>query len=202
MPNTQKLIVASFIKNFTIEGNGMILSGSKIKEMVEENKIIIEPFNVKQVNPNSYNFRLGNTLRIYKDKVIDPKKDNPTSIIEIPSSGYVMEPSVLYLGHTEEVMGSNHFVPIIRGRSSIGRLGIFVHITADLIDIGSINQWTLQMHCVQPVRIYPGILIGQVTFWKVAGEIVLYNGKYQGSLGPIASQMHQDFKRKDANSPE
>lgn len=175
----------------------MILSGSKIKEMVQNNKIIIDPFNLDQINPNSYNFRLGNTFRVYDDKVIDPKKDNTTRIIKIPPSGYVMEPSVLYLGHTQEVMGSDHFVPIIRGRSSIGRLGIFVHITADLIDIGSINQWTLQMHCVQPVRIYPGILIGQVTFWKVEGEIVLYNGKYQGSRGPTASQIHLDFKSDD-----
>lgn len=175
----------------------MILSGSKINEMILDNKIVIDPFNIEQINPNSYNFRLGSTLRVYDADIIDPKKENKTTIIEIPHTGYVMQPSILYLGHTEEVMGSNHFVPIIRGRSSIGRLGIFVHITADLIDIGSINQWTLQMHCVQPVRIYPGILIGQVTFWKVEGDIVLYNGKYQGSRGPIASQIHLDFAKKN-----
>lgn len=175
----------------------MILSGSKINEMVLEDKIIINPFNLEQINPNSYNFRLGDTLCVYDVDVIDPRKENKTSIIKIPATGYVMQPSTLYLGHTQEIMGSNYFVPIIRGRSSIGRLGIFVHITADLIDIGSINQWTLQMHCVQPVRIYPGILIGQVTFWKVEGEITLYNGKYQGSLGPTPSQIHLDFKRDD-----
>jgi len=172
----------------------MILSGSKIREMVLENKIVIDPFNVEQINPNSYNFRLGNILRVYDVDIIDPKKENTTSIIEIPATGYVMQPSILYLGYTQEIMGSNYFVPIIRGRSSIGRLGLFVHITADLIDIGSINQWTLQMHCVQPIKIYPGILIGQVTFWKVEGDIVLYNGKYQASRGPKASQIHLDFR--------
>lgn len=175
----------------------MILSGSKIQEMVLENKIIIDPFSIEQVNPNSYNFRLGDTLRIYDTDVLDPKKDNKTKMIKIPPTGYVMQPSILYLGHTQEIMGSNYFVPIIRGRSSIGRLGIFVHITADLIDIGSINQWTLQMHCVQPVRIYPGILIGQVTFWNIEGEVILYDGKYQGSLGPTASQIHLDFEAED-----
>src|SRR5262245_9029446 len=149
----------------------MILSGTKISEMVLENKIVIDPFNLEQINPNSYNFRLGDTLRVYDADVIDPKKENKTSIVKITPTGYVIQPTNLYLRHTTEVMVSNHFVPIIRGRSSIGRLGIFVHITADLIDIGSINQWTLQMHCVQPVKIYPGILIGQVTFWKVEGEI-------------------------------
>jgi dCTP deaminase len=171
----------------------MILSGKKIKEKVQEKEIIIDPFSPAQVNPNSYNFRLGKMLKFYRELIIDPKKENRTEIVEIPAEGIILEPSRLYLGHTEEIMGSNHFVPIIRGRSSIGRIGLFVHITSDLIDIGSINQWTLQMHCVQPVRIYAGMLIGQVTFWKVEGEINLYNGKYQGSRGPISSQIYRDF---------
>jgi|SaaInlLV_10m_DNA_2_1039722.scaffolds.fasta_scaffold00046_17 dCTP deaminase len=174
----------------------MILSGKKIYQKVTEKKIIISPFSPSQINPNSYNFRLGNILKVYKDKVIDPKKDNTTTTIEIPPDGYRLDPSRIYLGHTKEVMGSNHYVPIIRGRSSIGRIGLFIHITADLIDIGSINQWTLQMHCVQPVLIYPGMMIGQVTFWKVKGEIVLYNGKYQGSRGPMSSKIYRDFVKQ------
>lgn len=133
-------------------------------------------------------------MRVYKGLVLDPKRENETLTVEIPPEGLILDPEVLYLGHTEEVMGSEEYVPIIRGRSSIGRIGLFVHITADLIDIGSINQWTLQMHCVQPTRIYAGMLIGQVTFWKVEGEVTLYRGKYQGSRGPIASQIHKDFK--------
>jgi len=171
----------------------MILSGMKIQEKVFSKEITIDPFFPSQINPNSYNFRLGKTLKVYDDEILDPKKDNKTRLIEIPSEGYLLEPTKLYLGHTEEIMGSNLYVPIIRGRSSIGRIGLFIHITADLIDIGSINQWTLQMHCVQPLRVYSGMLIGQVTFWTVEGEIKLYNGKYQGSRGPMSSQIHQDF---------
>ncbi len=171
----------------------MILSGMKIQEKVFSNEITIDPFFPSQINPNSYNFRLGKTLKVYDDEILDPKKENKTRLIEIPSEGYLLEPTKLYLGHTEEIMGSNLYVPIIRGRSSIGRIGLFIHITADLIDIGSINQWTLQMHCVQPLRVYSGMLIGQVTFWTVEGEIKLYNGKYQGGRGPMSSQIHQDF---------
>jgi len=174
----------------------MILTGKKIQEEIFQKKIIIDPFDPNRINPNSYDFRLGRTLRIYKNYILDPKKENETSVIEIPPEGYILKPEVLYLGHTEEVMGSNYYVPIIRGRSSIGRIGLFIHITADLIDIGSINQWTLQMHCVQPVRVYAGMLIGQVTFWRVEGEITLYKGKYQGSRGPMASQIHKDFHLK------
>jgi dCTP deaminase len=171
----------------------MILSGSKITEKVLNKEIIIDPFSIDQVNPNSYNFRLGNILRVYKSELIDPKKNNETEIIEIPPEGYVLNPNILYLGHTQEVIGSNHFVPIIRGRSSIGRIGIFINITADLIDVGFVNQINLQMHCVQPVRVYPGMMIGQVTFWTLKGEIVLYKGKYQGGKGPVASQIYQEF---------
>ena len=90
-------------------------------------------------------------------------------------------------------MGSKHFVPIIRGRSSVGRLGIFINITADLIDIGSINQWTLQLHAIAPVRVYPGMLIGQVTFWVPEGPIDLYTGKYGTLPSPVASLSYLEF---------
>lgn len=171
----------------------MILTGQQLIQEVKSGAIHIVPFSRTQVNPNSYNFRLGDQLVVYQDKELDVKKDNPTSTITIPSEGLVLRPDTLYLGHTVETMGSNQYVPIIRGRSSVGRMGIFVNITADLIDIGSINQWTLQIHVVQPVRVYAEMLIGQVTFWKVKGDVELYAGKYQGSVGPAASQAYKDF---------
>ena len=92
-------------------------------------------------------------------------------------------------------MGSNRYVPIIRGRSSTGRLGIFVDITADLIDLGSINQWTLQIHVVQAVRVYPGMLIGQVTFWQTYGRREQYKGKYGLHRSPVPSMSYLDFQR-------
>jgi dCTP deaminase len=171
----------------------MILTGSKIRQAVLANDITISPFSDDNVNPNSYNFTLGDTLLVYKPGILDPKKVNQTFEITIPEEGFIIEPDKVYLGHTLEVMGSNKYVPIIRGRSSTGRLGLFVHITADLIDIGSINQYTLMLHSVQPVKIYPGMKIGQVTFWEVSGDITLYRGKYQGKMGPQASQIHKDF---------
>ncbi len=171
----------------------MILTGDKIAQEVRAGRIHIEPFNLEQTNPNSYNFTLGSTILTYTDRVLDVKKRNTYKTLTIPSRGIVLRPDTLYLAHTHEVMGSKYYVPIMRGRSSVGRIGIFINITADLIDIGSINQWTLQMHVVQPVRIYPGMFIGQVTFWEIVGDISLYEGKYQGSRGPMASQIYKDF---------
>ncbi len=165
----------------------MILSGSAIKDAVRLGSIIIDPFDSSQITTNSYDFRLGARCKIYKNRILDSAQQNPTIDIKIDDRGIVLKPNRLYLFNTLEKMGSNHYVPIIRGRSSIGRLGIFINITADLIDIGSINQWTLQLHCVSPVKVYPGMLIGQVTFWKVEGEIILYNGKYTKYESPVPS---------------
>lgn len=172
----------------------MILTGPEIKKQVALGRISISPFLENQINPNSYNFRLGRTVKWYKNKVLDPKLRQEVIEETIPDEGLILQSNRIYLGHTEEVMGSDHYVPIIRGRSSTARLGLFVHVTADIIDIGSHNQWTLQMYAVQPVKVYAGMLIGQVTFWMVMGEIKLYSGKYQGSMGPQESRIYSDFQ--------
>ena len=171
----------------------MILTGSEIQKNVEEKKIIIDPFDRSHLNPNSYNFTLANKLLVYENYVLDAKKDNPVREIIIPEEGYTLACGTVYVGCTVEKVGSDFFVPIIRGRSSIGRLGLFINITADLIDLGSINQLTLQLNAVQPITIYPGMQIGQVTFWRPIGEIEKYNGRYKDSRGPVASKMYLDF---------
>ncbi|MDR2107027.1 MAG: dCTP deaminase [Holosporaceae bacterium] len=171
----------------------MILTGSEILKNVENKKIIIDPFNVSQLNPNSYNFTLGDRLAVYNSYILDAGKNNEARELIIPAEGITLASGTVYLGYTREIIGSNYFVPIIRGRSSVGRLGLFINITADLIDIGSINQLTLQLNAVQPVTIYPGMQIGQVTFWTTFGEIKKYEGRYKGSAGPVTSKMYLDF---------
>jgi dCTP deaminase len=172
----------------------MILTGNEILKNVDNKKIVIDPFNLSHLNPNSYNFTLGNRLMIYNNYILDAKKNNDVREIIIPDEGITLAHGTVYLGYTKEIIGSDYFVPIIRGRSSIGRLGLFINITADLIDIGSINHLTLQLNAVQPVTIYPGIQIGQVTFWKPLGEIQKYEGKYMDPAdGPVASKMYMDF---------
>lgn len=171
----------------------MILTGPKIKSAVDEGSITIAPFAEGQINPNSYDLRLGNTLIVYKNQVLDTRQNNETETLTIPEEGFLLQPDKLYLGHSIETVGSNEYVPIIRGKSSTGRMGLFVHITADLIDIGSHGTFTFMLHAVQPLRVYPGMRIGQVTFWSTLGEITLYDGKYQGSKGPMPSQVHRDF---------
>ncbi|CAL7959334.1 hypothetical protein MIDIC_110074 [Alphaproteobacteria bacterium] len=63
-----------------------------------------------------------------------------------------------------------------------------------LIDMGFFGQITLQIYATQPIRIYPGMLIGQIAFWKPDRDIKLYNGKYQNSIGPVSSKIFKDFQ--------
>jgi dCTP deaminase len=170
----------------------VILSGYAIREAVERSEIVIDPFDPSRLGPNSYDFTLGSRCLRYVNPTLDARQENEVEVTEVGPEGMLLEPSRLYLWNTFEVMGSTAFVPIIRGRSSVGRLGIFIDITADLIDIGSINSWTLQLHAVSPVRVYPGMAIGQVTFWRVEGPVDLYRGKYGRLRSPVPSLAYKD----------
>lgn len=170
----------------------MILTGPEIIAAAEQGRIVISPFRLDQVNPNSYNVCLGETLVTYDTDVIDPYKSNPTRETTIGPEGFVLQPNELFLGHTVEEVGSDRYVPLLFGRSSVGRLGLFVEITAPIGDIGFHGQWTLMLSAVRPLRVYAGMRIGQIMFFESSGDIELYSGKYQRASGPQASQYWRD----------
>ena len=171
----------------------MILSGKEIKNRIGKD-IIIKPFNEEQLNPNSYNLKLHNKLLVYEDNVLDMKKDNKVKEITIPPEGLLLEPNKLYLGRTIEYTETDRLVPMLEGRSSIGRLGLFVHVTAGFGDVGFKGYWTLEIFCVQPIRIYPNVEICQVYYHNIEGEYDKYtSGKYQNNKGIQPSMLYKDF---------
>lgn len=173
----------------------MILSGKEILGCIGK-EIIIEPFYENRINPNSYNLSLANELLVYEDDVLDMKKPNHTRKIIIPEEGLLLEPHKLYLGRTNEFTKTDKYVPMLEGRSSTGRLGLFIHVTAGFGDIGFAGYWTLEMFCVQPVKIYPNIEICQIYYHDIAGEYDLYkSGKYQNNTGIQPSLMYKDFEK-------
>ena len=172
----------------------MILTGNKIIKEVKSGKIEIAPFDERRITPNSYDLSLGDTILRYKTNVIDPKRKTPYEEIKISNNGLILNPGDFVLGHSNERIGSDFYVPLIHGKSGTARMGLFVHVTADLIDIGSHGVITFQLYATLPVRLYPGILIAQVSFWVPFGSIVLYKGKYQNSTGPRPSMTYKDFK--------
>lgn len=176
----------------------MILSGKEIKNRMAKGDIIIRPFDEKQLNPNSYNLKLHNELIVYDEPVLDMAKDNAYHIIKIPKEGLVLEPGKLYLGRTVEFTETQNLVPMLEGRSSIGRLGIYIHVTAGFGDVGFAGCWTLEIQCVQPVRIYPFVDICQIYYHTIEGEYEGYSskGKYQGATGIQTSQIWKEFGAK------
>lgn len=171
----------------------MILTGLKIIEEVNKWDIIISDFNVNRITTNSYDLSLSNSFIQYKGDIIDPKKDNEYTTIVLEEGQWIkMNPGDFLLGSSIEKIWSTKYVPIIHNKSSIARMGLFIHITADLIDIWSIWTTTFQLYATLPIVLYPGMLIGQVSFWNTDWEIILYEGKYQNSSGPLSSKMFLD----------
>ena len=175
----------------------MILSGKEIESRIND-EIIIDPFDKNRINPNSYNLSLHNELIMYKNSLLDMKKDNEVEILKIPSNGLVLEANRLYLGRTVEYTETKNLVPMLEGRSSIGRLGLFVHVTAGFGDVGFKGFWTLEIFCIQPIKIYPNVEICQVYYHTLEGSHENYNsGKYQDNQGIQPSLLYKDFENKD-----
>ena len=171
----------------------MILSGLEIKNHIG-NEIIIDPFDEKKLNPNSYNLSLHNELLIYTHESLDMRKDNPTEKILIPSEGFMLMPGKLYLGRTHEYTKTEGYIPMLEGRSSIGRLGICIHVTAGFGDVGFAGYWTLELFCVQPVRIYSGVQIAQIYYHTITKPYERYiSGKYQNNKGIQPSMLYKEF---------
>lgn len=151
----------------------MILTGNKIYQETLSGSIIIEPFNKEQVNPNSYNYRLGDSLKVF----IGSKNNRPIfKIVKIPENGYVLKPNTLYLANTLERIGSQRYAMSLIGRSSIGRLGLFLQVSANLGHTHSNHRWTLELVTCKKIRIYKNMVIGQVSFWNNYGKIPQYDG--------------------------
>lgn len=173
----------------------MILSGKEIQKRMHQD-IEIEPFDPSRLNPNSYNLTLADELLVYRDRVLDMKKHNEADRLVIPPEGLILEPGRLYLGRTAEYTRTDRLVPMLEGRSSVGRLGLSVHATAGFGDVGFEGYWTLEISCVQPVRIYPGVEICQIYYHTVEGELTRYeSGKYQHNAGIQVSRMYRDFEK-------
>jgi len=172
----------------------VILSGREIRNKLGK-EIVIDPFSEKQLNPNSYNLKLHNELLVYDEEILDMKKQNKVKKIVIPEEGLLLEPGKLYLGRTEEYTATDKYVPMLEGRSSVGRLGLFIHVTAGFGDVGFKGYWTLEIFCVQPIRIYPKVEICQIYYHSVEGDYDQYrSGKYQNNEGVQPSLLYKDFE--------
>lgn len=172
-----------------------MLSGLRIRDFIANGTIDIEPFSLKQLNPNSYNLRLGPELWVYKTHILDCAVINPIEKIEIGEAGFMLHPGKVYLGRTVEYTETKYHIPALEGRSSLGRLGLDVHATAGFGDIGFCGCWTLELSVKQPLIIYANMQICQICYHTIEGLYEPYKGKYQDSKEIVESRIHDEFQR-------
>ena len=197
-----------------------MLTGNEIINRYNSGQIVISPFSYNNVNPNSYNLTIGSELEIYVDSqetkkdietgvipiddlyrikfpvVLDPKKENITAKIKIPEEGMILKPFELYLAKTNEYTETHNSIPFLNGRSSIGRLGTFIHCTAGFGDIGFKGNWTLELIPIKPFRIYPNLPICQICYYEPTGSSALkYSGKYQNDREISKSRLYKEFSK-------
>jgi len=189
---------------------GGILTGPAIVEAVQKGKIFIEGFDPNHVNPASYDLTLGDSVAVYNnvvhwseagndgrwmlpyaDNTLDASVPNDIKTFKIdPEIGWVLKPGIGYLMHTKERVRTDHYVPVLDGKSTIGRLFIQVHVTAGYGDPGFDGQYTLEVVVTHPIRVFPGMRFCQIRFHTAHGRIKLYEGRYRGdrALGAVPAE--------------
>jgi len=202
-----------------------VLTGHAIKQAYELGDLVIDPWEPShlhhedRINSASYDLRLGSTIAVYEDTVdfykhtplikgaelcpkedgfLDVRKENKVLKFEMTDSGFLLKPKIGYLLHTAERISSKKYVPIIEGKSSLGRLFVTAHVTAGYGDAGFDGQFTLEVTVTHPVIIVPGMLFCQVRFLTQLGELKDYKekGNYKDELakGPVPSMVHKQFR--------
>ena len=190
----------------------MLLSDRDIKAELESGRIGLTPSEAEMVQPSSVDVRLDRYFRLFdnhKYAVIDPAEEQPelTRLIEVdPAEGFILHPGEFVLGSTyEKVSLPDDIAARLEGKSSLGRLGLLTHSTAGFIDPGFEGHVTLELSNVatMPIRLWPGMKIGQLCFFKLSspaerpyGSGATYS-RYLGQRGPTASRSHQNFHRAD-----
>jgi dCTP deaminase len=176
----------------------MILSDKEILKAIGDRQIVITPYDESCLGTNSYDVHLSKYLATYKDDILDAKKHNEIDHFVIPEEGFILHPGQLYLGSTVEYTETHSTVPFLEGKSSVGRLGIDIHATAGKGDVGFCNHWTLEISVSKSVRVYAGMPIGQLIYFKVDGDINNYynkkqNAKYNSvNIRPVESMMFKN----------
>lgn len=184
-----------------------VLTDGGILAAMNRGEIVIQPFNRQALGGNSYDVHLSPHLKTYDvpasalGYALDCKQQPATIEHTIPEEGFLLEPGQLYLGSTVERTETSAHVPVLDGKSSIGRLGIWAHITAGFGDIGFRGHWTLEIVVVHPIVVYASMPIGQLRFHTIEGALLQpYDAKRDAKYTdaqdpkPQASRMYRNFR--------
>lgn len=154
----------------------MFLSDKDILSLVKKGEITLEPFNQKQLQPASYDIKLGNTFIIndaHSTKAIDPVKGvfPKTQEVEVKDGEeFVLHPGVSILGYSKEKFGSDQYLIEVNGKSSLARIGLIVHNSASIVNPGHYLNIALELCNLNnvPIVLRPGMEIAQLTFSTIS----------------------------------
>lgn len=173
-----------------------VLPDHEIKRLCRHQHMV-HPFNPDQVEPASYDVCLGNDFKVFqRDQTVAIDLDDPADItkdVHVKDGDYfLLHPGEFILAVTREVVAIPHLIVArIEGKSSIGRLGLMIHITAGYIDPGFRGPITLEMTCKHPlpIKLRPGKKIAQLSFHRLDSRPDHpYNGRYQNASGVESSK--------------
>ena len=181
----------------------MILSGQTIKQLVQDSRMSITPFQDLSIQPASVDLRLGKEFLVVDD-MSSPylSIDKPANYQEIERADketITIPPQTFMLGTTKEQIGlPDHLTAFVEGRSSIGRLGVFIQ-NAGWIDPGFSGQITLELFNANrvPVKLQAGMRVCQLVIAEVDQETEGYSGKYLFQKGTTPSRVYMDPERKE-----
>ena len=188
----------------------MLLSDRDILAEVDAGQIALDPWDPAMLQPSSVDVRLDKYFRVFENHRyphIDPAEEQPelTRLIEVgDGEAFVLHPGEFVLGSTwEQVSLPATVAARLEGKSSLGRLGLLTHSTAGFIDPGFSGHVTLELSnmATLPVKLWPGLKIGQLCFFRLSSEAEhpygsqKYGSRYQGQRGPTPSRSHLNFHR-------
>lgn len=192
----------------------MVLSDKTIKQLIGQKKLQIFPYEESLLQPSSYNVRLGNSFRVFKN-ISQPFldiKEPIEKLMELQTvdrdKPLIVHPGLFVLSETTEYFEfPNNLIGRLEGRSSLGRLGIQIHAEAGYFEPGFKGTASLNISNLSnvPVALYPGMEIAQMVFEELStiaetpyGSKKLQS-KYQGQRGATESKLFKDFVKKIKN---
>ena len=190
----------------------MIFSDRDLRRLIDEGKLVVEPFDPNSVQPSSIDLRVGHQFRVFANNrygYIDVKQrmDDLTEMVEMADDEpFILHPGEFVLGSTlERVALPDDVVGRLEGKSSLGRLGLLIHSTAGFVDAGWDGYLTLELSNVAnlPITIYPGMRIGQLSVFQMTSPAEnpygagVIGSKYRGQEGPTPSRYYENFSDSD-----
>jgi dCTP deaminase len=174
----------------------MILSDGTLREMLSRGELVVEPLEDFCIQPASIDLRLGtHFLKVDENDMDTIHLDRPVRYVEVTMDTIVIPPGSFMLASTMEFIRLPHDVTaFVEGRSSIGRIGLFVQ-NAGWVDPGFEGELTLELFNAnrQPIRLQSGRRVCQLVFARMDQAAQLpYHGKYQGQRRPMGSRIYQD----------